>query len=129
MAIHRVLIYLGFLRLVSEETLFPIGLFSIKFFFVALPNLSEILSFYLAKFVCESKISSKVKAFAWLVADKRINTNVMLYLRIPYKALRPKTCILCLKRETVGSTFLHYAVTIRLCTICLERLGWSGCHL
>ena len=51
MAIHRVLIYLGFLRLVSEETLFPIGLFSIKFFFVALPNLSEILSFYLAKFV------------------------------------------------------------------------------
>ena len=45
--------------------------------------------FFLAKFVWKSKVSSKVKAFAWLVVHKKVNINDMLWLRRPYKSLSP----------------------------------------
>ena len=44
-------------------------------------------------------VSSKVKAFAWLMAHKRVNTNDMLQLKRPYKAVCPNWCILCMESE------------------------------
>ncbi|RVX11327.1 hypothetical protein CK203_019704 [Vitis vinifera] len=48
-----------------------------------------------AKFLWSSKVPSKVKALAWLVAHGKVNTNDKLQLRRPYKALCPQWCILC----------------------------------
>ena len=35
-----------------------------------------------------------VKVFAWLVVNKKVNTNDLLQLRKPYKALSPDQCIM-----------------------------------
>ncbi|RVW41858.1 putative ribonuclease H protein [Vitis vinifera] len=71
------------------------GSFSVKSFFYALSKDSNPLMFLPAKFLWSSKVPSKVKALAWLVAHGKVNTNDKLQLRRPYKALCPQWCILC----------------------------------
>ncbi|RVW80652.1 Protein trichome birefringence-like 5 [Vitis vinifera] len=68
-----------------------------------------------AKFLWSSKVPSKVKALAWLVAHGKVNTNDKLQLRRPYKALCPQWCILCKGNgESIDHLFLHCPVTIGL---------------
>ncbi|RVW92046.1 Retrovirus-related Pol polyprotein from transposon RE1 [Vitis vinifera] len=55
----------------------------------ALSNVSNSVPFYPANFFWKSKVPSKVKAFAWLGAHKKVNTNDMLQLRRPFKTLSP----------------------------------------
>ena len=55
-----------------------------------------------------------MKALAWLVVLKKVNTSDILLVRIPYKSLSPHWCILCKgSGESVDHLFLH----------CLIRLG------
>ena len=71
------------------------GSFSVKSFFYALSKDSNPLMFLPAKFLWSSKVPSKVKALAWIVAHGKVNTNDKLQLRRPYKSLCPQWCILC----------------------------------
>ncbi|KAL6346450.1 hypothetical protein AAG906_033246 [Vitis piasezkii] len=91
------------------------GSFSVKSFFNALSKDSNPLMFLPAKFLWSSKVPSKVKALAWLVAHGKVNTNDKLQLRRPYKALCPQWCILCKGNgESIDHLFLHCPVTIGL---------------
>ncbi|RVX21954.1 hypothetical protein CK203_001531 [Vitis vinifera] len=73
-----------------------------------------------AKFLWSSKVPSKVKALAWLVAHGKVNTNDKLQLRRPYKVLSPQWCILCKGNgESIDHLFLHCPITIGL----WHRLG------
>ncbi|RVX03454.1 hypothetical protein CK203_027962 [Vitis vinifera] len=91
------------------------GLFSVKFFFLALSKVSNPILFLPAKFLWSSKAPSKVKALAWLVAHGKVNTNDKLQLRRPYKSLCPQWCILCKgSGGSIDHLFLHCPVTIGL---------------
>ncbi|RVW16200.1 putative ribonuclease H protein [Vitis vinifera] len=91
------------------------GSFSVKSFFYALSKDSNPLMFLPAKFLWSSKVPSKVKTLAWLVAHGKVNTNDKLQLRRPYKALCPQWCILCKGNgESIDHLFLHCPVTIGL---------------
>ena len=77
-----------------------------------MPGLSP---FFLTKFVWNCQVPFKVKAFVWLVAHKKVNTNDLLQLRRPRKALSPDICKLCMKqRESVDHLFLHCSVLLGL---------------
>nr|CAN83685.1 hypothetical protein VITISV_003813 [Vitis vinifera] len=91
------------------------GLFSVKSFFLALSQFSGSPQAFLSKFVWNSQVPFKVKSFVWLVAHKKVNTNDMLQVRIPYKALSLDICILCMKHgESVDHIFPHCSLTIGL---------------
>ncbi|RVW96070.1 Transposon TX1 uncharacterized 149 kDa protein [Vitis vinifera] len=68
-------------------SLSPSGLFTIKSFFLALSQYSESPPVFPTKFVWNAQVPFKVKSFVWLVAHKKVNTNDLLQLRRPYKAL------------------------------------------
>ena len=75
-----------------------------------MPDLSPLFP---TKFVWNSQVPFKVKAFAWLVAYKKVNTNDLLQLRRPHKALSPDICKLCMKQgESVDHLFLHCSVAL-----------------
>ena len=87
-------------------------IFLVKSFFSALASVSNSIPFYPANFLWNSKVPSKVRAFAWLVAHKKVNTNDMLQLRKPIKALNPNWCILCSKSEEMTDhLFLHCPIS------------------
>ena len=71
------------------------GVFSVKSFLLALFNLWNSVPFHPAKFLWKSRVSSKIMAFAWLVAHKKVHTNDMLQLRRSFKALSLDWCIIC----------------------------------
>ncbi|RVW96954.1 DNA-directed RNA polymerase III subunit 2 [Vitis vinifera] len=90
----------------------PLGLFTVKSFFLALSQYSESPPVFPTKFVWNSQVPFKVKSFVWLVAHKKLNTNDLLQLRRPHKALSPNICKLCMKHgETVDHLFLHCSLT------------------
>ncbi|RVX02255.1 NAD-dependent malic enzyme 62 kDa isoform, mitochondrial [Vitis vinifera] len=90
-------------------------LFLVKSFFLALSKVSNPILFLPAKFLWSSKVPSKVKALAWIVAHGKVNTNDKLQLRRPYKSLCPQWCILCKGNgESIDHLFLHCPVTIGL---------------
>ncbi|RVX22973.1 hypothetical protein CK203_008452 [Vitis vinifera] len=69
----------------------------------------------LSSFLWSSKVPSKIKALAWIVAHGKVNTNDKLQLRRPYKSLCPQWCILCKGNgESIDHLFLHCPVTIGL---------------
>ena len=91
------------------------GLFSVKSFFLALSQFFGPPQVFPSKFVWNSQIPFKVQSFIWLVAHKKVNTNDMLQVRRPYKALSPDICILCMKHgESADHLFLHCSLTIGL---------------
>ncbi|KAJ9700981.1 hypothetical protein PVL29_006352 [Vitis rotundifolia] len=102
----------------SNARLWPLsssGLFSVKSFFLALSQSSGSPQNFPSKFVWKSQVPFKVKSFVWLVAHKKVNTNDMLQVRRPYKALSPDICILCMKHgESADHLFLHCSLTIGL---------------
>ncbi|RVW30353.1 Transposon TX1 uncharacterized 149 kDa protein [Vitis vinifera] len=103
---------------VPDARLWPLsssGLFSVKSFFLALSQSSGSPQNFPSKFVWNSQVPFKVKSFVWLVAHKKVNTNDMLQVRRPYKALSPDICILCMKHgESADHLFLHCSLTIGL---------------
>ncbi|RVW25098.1 hypothetical protein CK203_113759 [Vitis vinifera] len=103
---------------VPNARLWPLsssGLFSVKSFFLALSQSSGSPQDFPSKFVWNSQVPFKVKSFVWLVAHKKVNTNDMLQVRRPYKALSPDICILCMKHgESADHLFLHCSLTIGL---------------
>ncbi|RVW59655.1 putative ribonuclease H protein [Vitis vinifera] len=91
------------------------GLFTVKSFFTALSQMPDSSPFFLTKFVWKSQVPFKVKAFIWLVAHKKVNTNDLLQLRRPHKALSPDICKLCMEQgESADHLFLHCSVTLGL---------------
>ena len=89
--------------------------FSVNSFFSALSNFLDSIPFYLVKFLWKSKVPSKVGAFAWLVAYKKVNTNDMLELRKLFKALSPDWRILCKgSSEMIDHLFLHCLIPLGL---------------
>ncbi|WJZ97307.1 hypothetical protein VitviT2T_015918 [Vitis vinifera] len=103
---------------VPDARLWPLsssGLFSVKSFFLALSQFFGPPQVFPSKFVWNSQIPFKVQSFIWLVAHKKVNTNDMLQVRRPYKALSPDICILCMKHgESADHIFLHCSLTIGL---------------
>ena len=96
-------------------SLSSLGLFTVKSFFLALSNPSNPILFLLTKFLCKSKALSNVKALAWLVAHKKVNTNDMLQLKRPFKSLFPQWSVSCKGNgESINHLFLHYPLTIGL---------------
>ncbi|RVW66527.1 Transposon TX1 uncharacterized 149 kDa protein [Vitis vinifera] len=65
------------------------GLFTVKSFFLALSQFFGFPPIFPTKFVWNSQVPFKVKSFVWLVVHKKVNTNDLLQLRRPYKALSP----------------------------------------
>ena len=105
----------------------PSGLFSVKSFFLALSQFSRSPQDFPSKFVWNSQVPFKVKSFVWLVVHKKVNTNDMLQVRRPYKALSPDICILCMKLgESADHLFLHCSLTIGLWHRLFQLLRWIG---
>ncbi|KAJ9682711.1 hypothetical protein PVL29_018607 [Vitis rotundifolia] len=91
------------------------GFFSVKSFFLTLSYFSGSPQDFPSKFVWKSQVPFKVRSFIWLVAHKKVNSNDMLQLRRPYKALSPDICVLCMKQgESVDHLFLHCSLTTGL---------------
>ncbi|WKA00162.1 hypothetical protein VitviT2T_018548 [Vitis vinifera] len=91
------------------------GLFTVKYFFLALSHCSDSPPIFLTKFVWNSQVPFKVKSFVWLVAHKKVNTNDLLQLRRPHKALSPDICKLCMRHgESADHLFLHCSLTLEL---------------
>ena len=61
--------------------------------------------FFSNKIRLEIKAPSKVKAFSWLVANKRVNINDLLQVRRCFKALNPDHCNLCIKSGDYWSRY------------------------
>ena len=103
---------------------FSLRFFSVKLFFAALSNVSNYVSFYLTNFLWKSKVPFKVRAFAWLVTHKKVNTNDILQMRRPFEALSLDWCILCRRSiETIDHLFLHYLITMGLWHRIFSQLG------
>ena len=64
-------------------SLSSLGLFAVKYFFLALSQFSGSTSVFPTKFIWNSQVPFTVKAFVWLVAHKKVNTNDLLQLRRP----------------------------------------------
>ena len=52
-----------------------LGIFSVKSFFSALDFSLDSIHFYQANFLWKSRVPSKIRVFAWLVALKKVNTR------------------------------------------------------
>ncbi|RVW71545.1 hypothetical protein CK203_048002 [Vitis vinifera] len=80
------------------------GLFTVKSFFTALSQMPDSSPFFPTKFVWKSQVPFKVKAFIWLVAHKKVNTNDLLQLRRPHKAISPDI----FSQDGLGSSEKHF---------------------
>ena len=102
------------------------GLFSVKSYFFIQFNILDLVFFHLAKFLWKSKAPSKVKAFTWLVAHKKVNDNDMLQLRRPFKALNSSWNIPCSvgSGQTINHLFLHCLMTLGLWYKLFKQAKW-----
>lgn len=99
----------------KARNLYSSGSFMVKVFCSALSSHVTSTSSFPFHFVWKSNTPVKVKSFAWLVALKRVNTNDMLQLRRPYKALSTDVCPLCIESsETTNHVFLHCKLSMGL---------------
>ena len=117
--LERLMFSLNVVRLSSSimdsrgKCLSPTSSFSVKSFFMALSKSSNLIPFLPVNSIWKSKAPPKVKALAWLVVLKKVNTNDVLQARRPYKSLSPHWCILCKgSRESVDYLFLHCPITL-----------------
>ena len=91
------------------------GLFTVKSFLLALSLSPTPPLFHLAKFLWSSKAPSKVKAFSWLVAHKKVNTNDLLQLRRPYRSLNPSGVFFVKAKERPLITFFFIVPSLVDC--------------
>ena len=80
-------------------------------------------------FLWNSKVPTKIRVFAWLVTYKKVNTNDMLQLRRPFKALSPGGAFFVgVERQLIISSYI-----VRLLWDCgiefFHRLRWNGFNL
>ena len=112
--LQRLLFSLGYVHLFPSNadsrvwSLSPTSLFTAKSFFLALSMSPNLCLFYLDNLLWSSKVHSKVKAFAWSVAHRKVNTNNKLQLRRPYKSRSLPWCVLDNgDGESIDHLFLH----------------------
>ena len=87
------------------------GVYTCSSFFKYLSRSSNPTSVILSNFFWKIKAPSKVKAFVWTAVLNRINTNDLLQIRRPNKALSPNVCVMCFQSaETNSHLFLHCEV-------------------
>ncbi|RVW46701.1 hypothetical protein CK203_113650 [Vitis vinifera] len=102
------------------------GLFTVKSFFTTLSQMPDSSPFFPTKFVWKSQVSFKVKAFVWFVAHKKVNTNELLQLRRPHKALSPNICnhdSISFNQDRTALLFLLFPSTLLI----LRSWIWDGC--
>ncbi|RVW47665.1 Protein PIR [Vitis vinifera] len=80
----------------------------------------EDLEVFPTKFVWNSQVPFKVKSFVWLVAHKKVNTNDLLQLRRPHKAL---VRILLAKMDWVPPRSISDMLSITYSGFGLSRRG------
>ena len=81
-----------------RDWLSPFGIFAVKSLLSILFNLLALVLFSWTKLIWQSKAPSKVKAFACLVAKKKVNTNDLLQVRRPHhKVFNCDCCIMCMR--------------------------------
>ena len=91
------------------------GLFTVKSLVLTLSQFSGSPPVFPTKFIWNSQVPFKVKSFVWLVVHKKVNTNDLLQLRRPYKALSLDICKLCMKHgESSDHLFIHCSLTMGL---------------
>ena len=95
------------------SSLLSFNLFIVKSYFLALAKLvTSTLSLH-ANFIRKYKTSFKVKIFAWLVGNKKVEHQCLPQMRRPYKALSLDHCTMCLRSsESIDHLFLHCSVTL-----------------
>ncbi|RVX10470.1 putative ribonuclease H protein [Vitis vinifera] len=106
-------------------SLSPLGLFTVKSFFLALSQYSESSPIFPTKFVWNAQVPFKVKSFVWLVAHKKVNTNDLLQLRRPYKALSPDISASWLRINLAKSEILPVGVVEKVDEMVVEL----GCRV
>ena len=108
-------------------------IFYLRSYFQFLTHSLNTTSFHLDKPIWKSKVPSKVKSFIWTVVLNRINTNDILQVRRPHKAISPYVFVMCgANSESVSHLFLHCPVadflcnfgTVGECWVCPAR-GWD----
>ena len=101
------------------------GVFSIKSFFSTLSFSPYSIPFYPTNFLWKSRVPFKVRAFAWSVVLKKVNTNDMLQLRRPFKVLSYNWYILSRRNsERIDHLFLHCPITLGLWHRILSQSGY-----
>ena len=89
-------------------------LISIKSFFLALSKQSTSIPFSPTNFIWKSKGHQR-STFAWLAANKKVNTNDVLQVRRSFKALSPDCYTLCMgSGESIDHLFIHYSMIMEL---------------
>ena len=90
------------------------GFVSNKSFFFLIQSINS--NFLLSiKIHMKSKALSKVKAFAWLVANKQVNTNDLLKVRRSFKTLSPDCCTSCMcSGDSIDHLLLHCLTTLEI---------------
>lgn len=89
-------------------------LFTIKSLLSTLSKQSTSILFSITKFTRKSKAPSKAKAFAWLMANQKVNTHGLLQARRPFKVLSYDHCTM---RMGIGKSIYHllyYLIVLRL---------------
>ena len=105
------------------------GSFLSKIGFFSLIQCLNFFPFYPANVLWKSKVPYRVRAFAWLVAHKKVNTNDILQLRRFFKILNPDWCILCRSRKTIDHLFLHCLITLGLWHKIFSQAGMAWVKL
>ena len=91
----------------------PFGLFTCKSYFQFLTHSLTPTSFLLDKPIWKSKAPSKVKSFNWTVMLNRINTNDMLQVQRPHKAISLDVCVM----GRIHNQYLTHFCTIMWLTL------------
>ena len=92
-----------------RDWLSPFGIFAVKSFLSILFNLLALVLFSWTKLIWQSKAPSKVKAFAWLVAKKKVNTNDLLQVRRSHhKVFNCDCCIICMSGNWLIISFMLF---------------------
>ena len=87
----------------------PSGFLTRKSFFQFLTHSLNTTSFHLDKPIWMSKTPSRVKSFIWTAVLNKINTNDILQVQRPHKAISPDVCVMCgVNTESVSHLFLHF---------------------
>lgn len=86
--------------------------------FSFLSNKIHMEIFWLKKFIWKSKSPFKFKAFAWLMANKKFNTNDFLEMSRRYKALTPDCYPMYGEYRLDCSSFFYSVWWLWGCGIC-----------
>ena len=87
-----------------NERIWPLtflGLFLVSSFFKVFSHSTISIFFAPAKITWKPKTPFRVKAFMWLLANKRVDTKAILHKRRTYKAINPDVGVMCKESEAL----------------------------